>query len=171
MLLGPIFQGQTWQESLSRVTPSGQAAAPAELCSSQLLNIHRAQTQYILNIKQQLLGAGISIPQQSCWLFWEQRAASCGERDRGRCCWGRRAGGLTAAQELHGDTAPCPAGTAHSTQPCTPVLPSLQVGLCSPKLLGMHFLKAKPGFVSPKGGAHKVAPSNKSSSRPLVPPH
>lgn len=108
------------KQSLRRasITPSAQPAASAELCSFPLLNIHCAQMQYILNIKQELLRAGISIPRQSCWLFGERRAASCGERDSiaapppaREVVQGRRAGSLAAAtlhaaQEMRGHTAP-----------------------------------------------------------------
>lgn len=79
---GTHFSG-TYMPGITRasIIPSAQPAASAELYSFPLLNIHCAQMQYILNIKQELLRAGISSPQQSCWLFGEWRAASCGERD------------------------------------------------------------------------------------------
>lgn len=109
-------------------------------------------------MKQQLLRAGISIPQQSCWLFQELRAASCRERDStaappspgevvlGEEGWWPRSS-HPAALQLQGHIAPCHAGTAHSTQPCTPVLPQTS-GAAQPSSRAM--LSKAAGYVFSK---------------------
>lgn len=177
------------KQSLRRasVTPSAQPAASAELCSFPLLNIHCAQMQYILNIRKRATQGRSINPSARLLVVWEMEG--CQLWGEGQHCFssisqrgGARGGALVASQQ-----PPCMQprrgkGTQPRAQPTDPalqpsaapgpaLLPSLQVGLRSPKLLAMHFFKAKIDFASPKCGVPRVAPSNISSSRPLVPSH